>query len=88
ENAALDSKIAQLRLAQGKTSSSQTSDQPTATLGQLKAELIQKGALYSDKHPLIQSLKRQIQAMESVAQAPPPAADAATAASLDALVAQ
>lgn len=88
ENAALDSKIAQLRLAQGKTSSSEKSDQPTTTLSQLKAELIQKGALYSERHPFIQSLKRQIQAMESVAQAPPPAADTATAASLDALVAQ
>lgn len=88
ENAALDAKIAQLRLAQGKTSSAPATDQPTSTLSQLKAELIQKGALYSEKHPAIQSLKRQIQAMESAAQAPPPTADAAAAASLDALVAQ
>ena len=40
-------------------------------LAQLKTELIQKGALYSDKHPVIQSLKRQIEAMEKAA--PPPA---------------
>lgn len=89
ENAALDAKIAQLRIAQGKPASSSGQDQPTSTLGQLKAELIQKGALYSDKHPMIQSLKRQIQAMEGVAQAPTTSGtDAAAAASLDALVAQ
>lgn len=89
ENAALDAKIAQLRIAQGKPATASGQDQPTSTLAQMKAELIQKNALYSDKHPMIQSLKRQIQAMESVAQAPASGGnDAATAASLDALVAQ
>ncbi|OKO86851.1 sugar transporter [Bradyrhizobium sp. AS23.2] len=89
ENAALDAKIAQLRIAQGKPATTSGQDQPTSTLAQLKAELIQKSALYSDKHPMIQSLKRQIQAMESVAQAPATNGnDAAAAASLDALVAQ
>lgn len=93
DNAALDAKIAQLRLTQGNTSSASSSQQqqPTSTLGQLKAELIQKGALYSEKHPVIQSLKRQIQAMENAAQAPPapsPTPDAGVAASLDALISQ
>lgn len=91
ENAALDAKIAQLRIAQGKPATTSGQDQPTSTLAQLKAELIQKSALYSDKHPMIQSLKRQIQAMESVAQGPAQTStgnDAAAAASLDALVAQ
>lgn len=89
ENAALDAKIAQLRIAQGKPATPSGQDQPTSTLAQMKAELIQKSALYSDKHPMIQSLKRQIQAMEAVAQAPAtPGSDAAAAASLDALVAQ
>ncbi|WP_334537111.1 hypothetical protein [Bradyrhizobium sp. AZCC 2230] len=91
ENATLDAKIAQLRIAQGKPATASGQDQPTSTLAQLKAELIQKSALYSDKHPMIQSLKRQIQAMESVAQGPAQAStgnDAAVAASLDALVAQ
>src|SRR5262249_43246241 len=46
ENSALDAKIAQLRLAQGKPSSSSSSDAPS-NLSQLKAELIQKSALYS-----------------------------------------
>lgn len=91
ENAALDAKIAQLRIAQGKPATTSGQDQPTSALAQLKAELIQKSALYSDKHPMIQSLKRQIQAMESVAQGPAQTStgnDAAAAASLDALVAQ
>jgi uncharacterized protein involved in exopolysaccharide biosynthesis len=58
-------------------------------LAQLKAELLQKGTLYSERHPFIQSLKRQIEAMEKAAPPPPPAnADSATSASLEALVAQ
>lgn len=91
ENAALDAKIAQLRIAQGKPATPSGQDQPTSTLAQMKTELTQKSALYSDKHPMIQSLKRQIQAMESAAQAPAQVStgsDPATAASLDALVAQ
>jgi uncharacterized protein involved in exopolysaccharide biosynthesis len=87
ENSALDAKIAQLRLTQGKPASSTGSDQPT-TLTQLKAELIQKGALYSERHPAIQSLKKQIEALEKVASAPAPSNDAATAASLEVMVAQ
>ncbi|WP_339037629.1 sugar transporter [Bradyrhizobium symbiodeficiens] len=89
ENAALDAKIAQLRIAQGKPATGTGQDQPTSTLAQMKAELVQKSALYSDKHPMIQTLKRQIKAMENVAQAPVAAGnDPAAAASLDALVAQ
>ncbi|MCK1642975.1 sugar transporter [Bradyrhizobium sp. 157] len=87
ENNALDAKIAQLRLTQGKPASSTGSDHPT-TLTQLKAELIQRGALYSERHPVIQSLKKQIEALEKVAAAPAPTNDSATAASLEALVAQ
>ena len=87
ENSALDAKIAQLRLTQGKPARPASSDQPT-TLTQLKAELIQKGALYSDRHPEIQSLKKQIEALEKVAAAPAPTNDAATAASLEAMIAQ
>lgn len=86
ENNALDAKIAQLRLTQGKPATG-GSDQPT-TLTQLKAELIQKGALYSERHPAIQSLKKQIEALEKVASATVPSNDAATTASLEAMVAQ
>jgi uncharacterized protein involved in exopolysaccharide biosynthesis len=86
DNAALDAKIAQLRLSQGKPASG-NADQPPL-LAQLKTELIQKGALYSDKHPVIQSLKRQIEAMEKASPPPPANSEAATSASLEALVAQ
>ena len=89
ENSALDAKIAQLRITQGKPASSGGSDQPTATLTQLKSDLIQKGALYSERHPAIQSLKKQIEALEKVAAAPAPASsDPAAAASLEVMVAQ
>jgi uncharacterized protein involved in exopolysaccharide biosynthesis len=83
EGVALDNKIAQLRVSQGKPLKS---DQPS-TLDQLRAELTQKSALYSDRHPSIQSLKRQIEALEKTA----PAVvgnDPNAAASLDALTAQ
>jgi protein tyrosine kinase modulator len=86
DNMALDSRIAQLRLSQGKPAVSAAGDQPTG-LAQLKADLVQKSALYSDRHPLIQSLKRQIEAMEKAA-APSGAADSSASTSLEALVAQ
>lgn len=88
DNATLDARIGQLRVAQGKPATSGAPDQQTTNLGQLKAELVQKGALYSERHPLIQSLKKQIEAFEKVAQPPPAAADTNVAASLEALVAQ
>jgi protein tyrosine kinase modulator len=87
ENAALDAKIAQLKLSQVAPAAPGTADQPTATLGQLKAELLQRSALYSDRHPMIQSLKRQIQAMEK-AVTPTVNADSGASGSLEALVAQ
>jgi uncharacterized protein involved in exopolysaccharide biosynthesis len=87
DNAALDARIAQLRLSQGKPAASGATDQPAAVLGQLKAELVQKGALYSERHPLVQSLKRQIEAMEKAASTSV-AADPGASASLEALVAQ
>jgi len=90
DNAALDTRIAQLRLSQNKPASAGT-DQPATVLGQLKSELVQKSALYSDRHPFIQSLKRQIEAMEKAVTAPVNAesgTSSGASASLDALVAQ
>jgi uncharacterized protein involved in exopolysaccharide biosynthesis len=94
---ALDTKIAQVKLAQLKAAQDKVlgrPDQPTTLLGQLKVELAQKSALYSEKHPIVQSLKRQIEAMQreisSSAKDVPPAAkdDATAAASREALEAQ
>jgi uncharacterized protein involved in exopolysaccharide biosynthesis len=86
ENTALDNKIAQLRVSQGKPLSSAKADQPSM-LDQLKAELVQKSALYSDKHPQIQTLKRQIEAIEKAAPAAS-GADPNSLASIEALIAQ
>jgi uncharacterized protein involved in exopolysaccharide biosynthesis len=87
ENATLDSKIAQLKLSQGKLAGSARNDQPSM-LDQLKTELVQKSALYSDRHPQILSLKRQIAAIEKAAPPPSTGADPGAMASVDALTAQ
>ena len=93
ENVTLDSKIAQLKLLQGKPGSGRA-DQPSL-LDQLKSELTQKRALYSDRHPQIQTLRRQIDAIEKNAVPTPTEPSAANSqasatvvASLDALTAQ
>src|SRR5450432_1974263 len=65
DNAAIDAKIALAKLSQAK-SGSNTPDQPAMQLAQLKMELTQKSALYSDRHPVMQALKRQIAALEKV----------------------
>src|SRR6267154_2970306 len=65
DNAAVDAKIALAKLSQAKAGSN-TADQPAAQLAQLKMDLAQKSALYSDRHPVMQALKRQIQALEKV----------------------
>jgi uncharacterized protein involved in exopolysaccharide biosynthesis len=93
DNAAIDAKIAQLRILQGKpVTAASTTDQSASTLGQLRSELTQKGALYSDRHPIVQTLKRQIEALEKEAlrssTAPTPNVDAGALANIEALVAQ
>src|SRR5450631_158110 len=62
ENAAIEAKIAEAKQAQLKPTSNSGSDQ----LAQLRADYLQKSALYSEKHPLMKSLKRQIDAMEKL----------------------
>lgn len=87
ENTALDNKITQLRVAQGKSVSPAKADQPSM-LDQLKADLAQKSALYSERHPLIQSLKKQIEALEKAAPPAAAGADANAAVNIDALTTQ
>jgi uncharacterized protein involved in exopolysaccharide biosynthesis len=64
DSTVIDQKIAVAKRAQMKSSSAP--DQSAVQLAQLKFELAQKSALYSDKHPAMQSLKRQIEALEKV----------------------
>jgi uncharacterized protein involved in exopolysaccharide biosynthesis len=63
ENAAIESKIAQAKEAQLAPGSASTTD----PLTQLKSEYLQKSALYSEKHPVMKALKRQIDAAEKLA---------------------
>jgi len=66
ESAAIDVKIEQAKVAQARPPAN-SPDQPAVQLAQLKAELAQKSALYSDRHPAMQALKRQVAAMEQAA---------------------
>jgi uncharacterized protein involved in exopolysaccharide biosynthesis len=63
ENAAIEAKVAQAKEAQLVPSSANATD----PLAQLKADYAQKSALYSEKHPVMKALKRQIDAAEKVA---------------------
>jgi uncharacterized protein involved in exopolysaccharide biosynthesis len=65
DSAAIDAKVAAAKVAQVK-SGSNTPDQPATQLAQLKTELAQKSALYSDRHPVMQALRRQVEALEKV----------------------
>jgi uncharacterized protein involved in exopolysaccharide biosynthesis len=63
ESAAIDAKIAQAK--QGALTPSSTG--ATDPLAQLKADYLQKSAIYSEKHPIMKALKRQIDAAEKMA---------------------
>src|SRR5437588_1709227 len=69
DSAAIDAKIALAKRSQAKSGSS-APDQSTTQLAQLKMELAQKSALYSDRHPMMQAMRRQIEALEKVVVAP------------------
>jgi uncharacterized protein involved in exopolysaccharide biosynthesis len=62
ENAAIEAKVAEAKASQLKPNSS-GSDQ----VAQLRAEYLQKSAIYSEKHPLMKALKRQLEAAEKIA---------------------
>jgi uncharacterized protein involved in exopolysaccharide biosynthesis len=63
ENAAIEVKIAEAKQAQMKPTSANGADQ----LAQMRAEYSQKSAVYSEKHPLMKALKRQMDAVEKLA---------------------
>src|SRR5437762_3612290 len=66
ESAAIDAKIEQAKVVQARPPAN-SPDQTAVQLAQLKSELAQKSALYSDRHPAMQALKRQVAAMEQAA---------------------
>jgi len=91
ESSAVEAKIAQAKIAPARPASRTSSDQTATQLAQLRAELAQKSAIYSDRNYQIQALKRQIEAMEKVAPKPAAASTAPESAQppdLDALETQ
>ena len=70
ENNAIEAKIAQSKIPQGKSTGRNNTDPGPAQLAELRAELAQKSAIYSDRNYQIQTLKRQIAAMEKAAVQP------------------
>src|ERR1700730_1319669 len=63
ENAAMEAKIAEAKLSQLKPATNNGSDQ----IAQMRADYLQKSAVYSEKHPLMKALKRQLEAAEKMA---------------------
>jgi uncharacterized protein involved in exopolysaccharide biosynthesis len=60
ENSAIEAKIAEAKQSQLRPNSNGGTD----PIAQLKADYLQKSAVYSEKHPLMKALKRQIEAAE------------------------
>jgi uncharacterized protein involved in exopolysaccharide biosynthesis len=84
ENSAIEAKVAQAKISQS-NSANTSADGPAAQLAQIKADYAQKGAFYSDRHPIMQALKRQIAALQKVVGGP---SEVATDAQLEALQTQ
>ena len=68
ENALVEAKLVQAKNSQPQASPGKS--EPAVQLAQLKAELVQKSALYSDRHPVMQALRRQIDAVQKSLAAP------------------
>ena len=73
----VSTKIDQLKITDSQPAAAGTPDRIAATLAALKQQLVQASALYSDRHPVMQSLKKQIEALEqeAVAKRTKPAAN-------------
>jgi uncharacterized protein involved in exopolysaccharide biosynthesis len=70
ESSLIDAKLAQAKLSPVRASARNNADLTAAQLAQLRAELAQKSAIYSDRNFQIQALKRQIQALEKIVPEP------------------
>jgi uncharacterized protein involved in exopolysaccharide biosynthesis len=88
DSAAMDAKIEQVKASQQHPSTLNSPDPVATQLSQLRSELIQKSARYSDKHPVMQALKRQLAAIEKSAALPTAQAGAEAPVGLDALETQ
>lgn len=70
ESTLIDAKIAQAQVSPTRPASRTNSDQTATQLAQLRGELAQKSAIYSDRNYQIQALKRQIESLEKIAPKP------------------
>jgi uncharacterized protein involved in exopolysaccharide biosynthesis len=88
ENAMLDAKVSELRASLRVAGPAESgSSESAGQLSELRNEYAQKSALYSEQHPVLKLLRRQIQALESTKSAIK-STDAEGVATLDALVAK
>jgi uncharacterized protein involved in exopolysaccharide biosynthesis len=62
ESKAIDLKIEEFK----RNHPAAASDQNAAQMAQLRSDLAQKSAVYSDRHPVVQALKRQVEAFAKV----------------------
>jgi uncharacterized protein involved in exopolysaccharide biosynthesis len=88
ESSLVDAKIAQAKVSPVRSASRTNSDQTATQLAQLRAELAQKSAIYSDRNYQIQALRRQIESLEKVVPKTGPADPTTTSPDLDALETQ
>ena len=87
ENEQLDNKVSELRASLRKSAASETEKSELNQLTQLRDEYAQKSALYSEQHPVLKSLKAQLDMLER-AKARTKSIDAESAATLEAYVAR
>jgi uncharacterized protein involved in exopolysaccharide biosynthesis len=87
ENTALDAKVSELRASLSTSATPDDDKSEGALLAQLRQEYAQKSALYSEQHPVLKSLRLQIQSLER-RKLRTQSVDAEGAANLNALVAK
>jgi capsular polysaccharide biosynthesis protein len=67
ESSLIDAKLAQAKLSPARSSSRSTADETATQLAHLRADLAAKSAIYSDRNYQVQTLKRQIEALQKIA---------------------
>jgi uncharacterized protein involved in exopolysaccharide biosynthesis len=87
ESLALDAKVSEVRASLRKPDTPDDENTDSALLAQLRQDYAQKSALYSEQHPVLKSLRLQIQTLER-RKSRTQAVDAEGAANLSALIAK
>ena len=87
ESLALDTQVSELRASLRRSATPTNDNSEGAQLAQLRQEYAQKSGLYSEQHPVLKSLRLQIQSLAS-GKSVTKSEDAESVAKLDALVAK